>query len=285
MTKTLEGTTVILGASGFLGTALKKSLAEIPGVQCVSTTHQREIAESHGHLWLDIRNQASVVAALDRIGEYNAQNILNLISLGVSPSERSSQGDEVNYAKQYAQLLRSKVEEYEKSLRTLVNVSTENIYEFDDSYSRTSRAIQEELSQCPSSVNFVNVSLPRVFGPGEPRGRFVSDLVSSIRRSTSFEIEEPDRIRRLVHIDDVVSALSCLLTRGESSLIDVVEVSNQNLASLLSSENHFGCESVHYPIIKVGASGPVSVGVAPYTRTYEQTERQFLTRLKCLLDD
>jgi len=285
VTRSLEGVTVILGAGGFLGTALRKSLMETPGVKYISTTHQREVADASGYLWLDVRNRESVVAALDRIGEYKPRKILNLISLGVSPYERDIRSEDVGCAREYAQLLSSKVRESGNTLLTLVNVSTENIYEFQDSYSQTSRVIHEELAQCRSSIKYVNVSLPRVFGPGEPRGRFLSDLSAAIKESSSFEIEEPDRIRRLVHIDDVVTAISRLLTIGESSLIDVVQITNQSLFSILSSTDSFEKDKIDRSVIKIGNSRPIFVGPAPYTKIYQQTERHFLHRLKCLLDN
>ncbi|MDC8784100.1 NAD-dependent epimerase/dehydratase family protein [Roseateles koreensis] len=71
--------------------------------------------------------------------------------------------------------------------------------------------------QHPAALQFINIRLQQMYGPGDDRSKFTTHILESCRRNEARLALTPGEQRRdMIHVADVVSAYDCILQQHRS---------------------------------------------------------------------
>ena len=174
-------TTLITGADGFIGTALKRRLPEAQGV------------------WLGSMTE-------DLIAEHRPERIYHLAAWGVLPRDRSMQAMVKNNVLRHAQLLNA-VSKYTPDCHVICAGSC-----FDDDvndYGHTKR-LAREMAEYYRMHHGLRISVLRffhVYGPGEHESRLVPTVIRHCLEGRNIVIGHGKQMRSWLYVEDAVDAL------------------------------------------------------------------------------
>ena len=238
---------LVLGSTGFLGTALCAHLIERGHEVAGGSRH------SPGRARLDIADLNSVSRRLD--GE-RFDVVVNLSASGVTAGSSSSEEmSEINIdgTRSVAMALaRTDVPPW--FLHVSSSTEPRNGSAAESEYSGTKAAGTTAISSIllAAELDHSIARLHNVYGPGQPAGRFVADVISNSKRNMPTHLNFPDRIRDFCFAFDVTSALSTLVeTREPGSRMHEVGsgtgTSLMDIALLITASVGASCDLVMRP--------------------------------------
>lgn len=198
---------LVLGATGFLGQRLVPLLLE-RGHQVVPAGLRSAIDDV---IKVDITDANSVATALDRIAP---DGVINLAGAGL-PRVGASSGDSWRVNDQGTRTVASAVARLADP-PSLVHAASALEHEPEDlafDYARSKAAGSAGVSSilAGTACRYSVARIHNVYGPGQPAGRFVGDLVSALKSGRPFVVRHPSRQRDFCFVDDVVEHLADLV--------------------------------------------------------------------------
>lgn len=206
---------LVIGASGFIGGALVDTLRRREH-QVVGTARR-----SNGYVPLDVTDRGAVEEVVSGT-QYDA--VVNLAATGVTSGSASTDGlhsvnvlGAQNVAAAVAALAAPPWFVHAAS-STEPRPALPSPGAGESPYSRSKHAgtsaLREILhgAQVPHSV----VRIHNTYGPGQPPGRFVRDLIDTVSHGLPFLLRHPNRVRDFCYIDDVAELLADVVERRES---------------------------------------------------------------------
>jgi len=190
---------LVFGHSGFIGTALVKILNQNDNNRVFLSdfrfTESTTINEIREHL-TKFPQQITIFNAIGHgLGRTSTSQSQLLISNTLWPIR-----------------LIEALDSFGMRSRTLIHLASSleargNIgeSEYAESKDRATRELLERRSASQTPV--VIVWLSSVYGPNQPRGRFVADLIDAIKSQTKFALAYPERRRRFIFVSDAVAIL------------------------------------------------------------------------------
>ncbi len=208
---------LVIGASGFLGGSVVSSLKH-RGANVISTSRNTK----NGNHYFDYTDPDAGLILSDLIKRFRPSLILDMAAPNVSQLDRSKPLSKAD--KMYGDLLCMKVRDFSEA--HVLHISTTEVD--DDSrnfYVDFKRSVLYSLSNLDHR-RLTTIKLPRLIGPNEPAGRFISDLISSLHLNNSFKVLEPHRERDFLNLElarDIIvgSALAITHENGEPVGINV----------------------------------------------------------------
>lgn len=193
-------TVLVVGASGFLGSQLVRALRN-NGRHVVGTTR----APAHpSHITLDLLDGEAIANTLDRV---RPSTVVNLAGAGLPRDGRGPEAAESNVvgSRMLAQaVLECRVRPFLIHAGSALEDASSEVSE----YSLSKAAGTEAVAVTLHDVGHLIVRIHSVYGPTQPRGRFLSDLIDSLLAGAAFTIQHPERSRDFCFVDDVVGILS-----------------------------------------------------------------------------
>lgn len=245
---------LLLGAGGFIGSRL---LSRLRNLQCniLATTHNKRLAIQEQLLLFDILDTSSLNEKFDLFRKFEPELIVNCIMFGVSPRDRTEITHESD------QLVTEYVEKLIHVTQSLSAQNSTRLIHFAtrltlienerDRYVSLSRRCEFLLTQELSPENMTVVRLPRIYGPNEPNGRFIADLVNEMISTGRVTVKQPCRQRAYIHVDHLVDAIVDWVMNGVSTEIETLRIRNidvaYSIARVVSREPHICIELNHAP--------------------------------------
>jgi len=207
---------LVIGASGFLGTALCDELRR-RGCEVVGTARMRpDLAR------LDVGDPAAVTRVLESV---DPDTVVNLAASGVTAAnakvvdlERTNVVGARNVAVAVSQLARSPWYIHAAS-STEVHHAPPGVAS-ESAYSRTKRSGTAGAGSILRGAG-VPHSIARIhntYGPGQPTGRLVRDAIDTLGRYERVVLRHPDRVRDFCFVDDVVRHVADIVERKHTAL-------------------------------------------------------------------
>jgi hypothetical protein len=208
---------LVIGSSGYLGGSVTSSLKR-RGANVISTSRNAK----NGNCYFDYNDPNAGLILSDLLKRFRPSLILDLAAPNVSQLDRSKPLSKAD--KMYGDLLCMKVSVFSET--HVLHISTTEVD--DDSrnfYVDFKRSVLCSLSNLDHG-RLTTIKLPRLIGPNEPSGRFISDLISSLHLNDSFKVLEPNRERDFLNLKlarDIIvgSALAIAHEDGEPVGIEV----------------------------------------------------------------
>lgn len=90
--------------------------------------------------------------------------------------------------------------------------------------------------QAVGQLQFIDIRLQQMYGPGDDRSKFTSHVIEACRRNEArLALTTGEQRRDFIHIDDVVRAYDCILERrGDFVASDVIEVGSGEAITMRS---------------------------------------------------
>lgn len=205
---------LVIGASGFLGTAVVRELTA-RGVEVVGSSRSRP-----GYYALDITDPAACRRILARGG---FETVLNLAATGVTSG--TSTDDEMSLVNSTGAAVLARAMSELAAPPWFVHVSSSTEPTSGDApestYSATkaqgTAATTAELNS--SGLAHAIVRIHNTYGPGQPEGRFVMGVLTKLRRGESFLVNYPERVREFCFVPEVARHLADVLENpGEGAM-------------------------------------------------------------------
>jgi nucleoside-diphosphate-sugar epimerase len=198
--------TLVIGASGFLGTAVVRELTA-RGHDVVGSSRGRR-----GYLPLDVTDPIGCREVLER-GRFDS--VVNLAAEGVTAGTASDREMNAVNSMGAAVFARAMSElatppwfvHASSSTEPTGNRSAESMYSATKAEGTT--ATESELRTAGLAHSIVRIH--NTYGPDQPEGRFVMGAVMRLRRSERCVLNFPARVRDFCFVDDVVRHLADLL--------------------------------------------------------------------------
>ena len=197
---------LVIGASGFLGTAVVRELTA-RGHDVVGSSRGRR-----GYLRLDVTDPIACREVLER-GRFDS--VVNLAAVGVTAGTSSDHEMNVVNSMGAAVFARAMSElatppwfvHASSSTEHTGNGTAESTYSTTKAAGTTATESQLRLAGLAHSI----VRIHNTYGPDQPEGRFVMAAVTKLRRREQFTLNFPARVRDFCFGDDVVRHLADLL--------------------------------------------------------------------------
>lgn len=74
-----------------------------------------------------------------------------------------------------------------------------------------------------------------VYGPGEPEGRLIGDLLRGVREGRTVPCTDGEQVRDFLHSEDVAGALSALLASGTTGTVNVASGTGTRVRDLIEA--------------------------------------------------
>jgi nucleoside-diphosphate-sugar epimerase len=211
---------LLLGGTGFLGTALREALHE-------ANLNALAVSRSRGaDIQADLRRESEVASLLSQT---KPDLIVNLATAGLSArTEQTLDEDLIAVDIQLPQVILGWIAKSHNSHRyihvgsALHLAPSESAYAMAKLKSREALiAMMDSFSQANQTLSFVNIH--NCYGPGQPRGRFIADAFHVLANGGSLEVRHPRRRRDFVFISDVANSLVRVIA-NEAPAFSEVEV-------------------------------------------------------------
>ena len=191
---------LVIGATGFLGRHLVPELLR-RGHEAVAASRSATTGER-----LDVSDEALCIDVLHRVAP---DLVVNLAGLGVTAGSADSLCMQAVNATGSVVLARAAAESGIPLLH--VASSTEPLPGMlaESEYSQTKALGTAKVDHMMRSGR-ASIAIARVhntYGPDQPRGRFIADVMHRMRSGGEFTIRHPARVRDFCLVDDVVARL------------------------------------------------------------------------------
>lgn len=227
---------VLTGASGFIGERLVPQLLDAGFDLTALARNKANVSDSVSVESCDLLDPASVRAALPK-----SDVIIHLASrVQVSDSIKNPALHLSENPRMLLSILETLHGRNEKPL--IVFAST------DRQYGHHSEAIDETASTFPiepysgskmicevlletyqnlSDIPFIILRIDSVYGAGQPRGMFISDVIEKMLAGTSIKVGSLDTHKCFVHVDDVAQAFFLAAGSGEDAWNSVYNIGGE----------------------------------------------------------
>ena len=198
---------LVLGATGFLGQHLVPLLVE-RGHQVVPAGLRSVTSDV---IKVDITDASSVATALDRVAP---DGVINLAGSGLPrPNALSGDSWRVNDLGSRAvasELVRLSDPPILVHAASALELEPEDLaLDYAQSKAVGSAGVRDVLTG--TACRYAVVRIHNVYGPGQPAGRFVGDLIAALNSGQHFVVKHPSRKRDFCFVDDVVEHLADLV--------------------------------------------------------------------------
>ncbi len=196
-------TILILGGSGFVGEALTRELGSIDGVVPIAPTFRIVATWTHFELHQALKSIPRPECVINLIGGGLGRTAISLKQLEFVNSELPlrflSAMDHLGWSNTRFFQVSSMLEAVPGG--------------FETDYVRTKASATQKLLRLRESTgkDISIIWLSNVYGPGQPTGRFVSDIFDSAENKLQFVLRYPSRKRSFAVIGDVVRELSLIV--------------------------------------------------------------------------
>ena len=208
---------LVIGASGFLGESVVTELKH-RGANVISTSRNAKNGTQH----FDYNDSDADLILSQLIRTFRPSLILDMAAPNVSQPNRNKPLSKAD--KTYGELLCLAARDFSET--HVLHISTTEVDEDSiNFYVDFKRSVLSSLSNLDHR-QVTTIKLPRLVGPNEPPGRFISDLLSSLRLNNSFKVSDPDRVRDFLNLKlatDIIvgSALASSSDNAQSVGIEV----------------------------------------------------------------
>jgi nucleoside-diphosphate-sugar epimerase len=194
---------LVAGGAGYLGSAVGAVLVD-RGHVVIATSRSKS-----GFPRLDLADRRGVQAFIEA-GEFDA--IVNLAATGVTPGSASAEEMTAVNVNGAINLARAASSMPRRPWYVHVASSTEpRAGETPESgYSASKAAGTQSTTEflTAKEMAFSIATIHNAYGPTQPAGRFVADVVRRLSRGEVVRIDHPDRVRDFCFVDDVVDHLA-----------------------------------------------------------------------------
>lgn len=209
---------IVLGGTGFLGTALHDALV-ISGHKAV------RVSRSQGaDVQVDLRREEGVWSLL---ANEAPDLIINMATAGLSTANsRTRANDLFAIDVKLPRIVVNWMKQAEKKTRFLHVSSSLNQVPIESDYARAKRDGREALCNTVnleqwSDIDVRIANIHNCYGPSQPRGRFISDAIDTLERGDKLVIRHPSRQRDFVYVSDVISSLLRLISDSYSGPTEI----------------------------------------------------------------
>lgn len=210
---------LIIGVTGFLGSALERHLARI-GHDVVGASRSGRAGDQ-----LDVADEPACCRVVAR-GRFDV--VVNLAAGGVTAGSSSPTAMLDANAIGPGNVARACLKTHGETQLLHVASSTEPApgAVAESEYSRSKAIGTNEVSHLATTagLGLRVVRIHNCYGPGQPSGRFVADLIRSVKLGTPYTILHPDRVRDFCFLDDVVARMTELIEAPNGRLGSAVEI-------------------------------------------------------------
>jgi len=198
---------LVLGVGGFVGSALSAKLRE--NYQVIGVTRSSRDGLDPGTYLLDLTIESSRDVLKHICEKSSVSLIIDASSSGVTPSQRNSKT---------SMELTSSAKTITSASAALgipvIHFSTVAIHErrlSNDPYViGKAKAVALFHDLLSHGGRGAVIYTPRIFGPNEPRGRFLSDMVSALKTGEDFLIRDGSLRRSFISLADITHFISDL---------------------------------------------------------------------------
>lgn len=232
---TLLTNVLVLGSRGFIGSRIVSDL-RANGVCTFGTSHL-SLEESRQEFYFDIFAESAEEDLRKAIQSSRPQQIVNCIGFGVTPTTRvGSDGPPMASLERMVRILKDGLCESSVFDYSLVHLTSalEPVDDQEHFYASICRA-QTQLfvdSFRPDVLNILR--LPKVIGPGEPRGRFLSDLIAQLAEQREVTVNEPCRQRSILGLADLSTLIQSFVSSGSTTYTSPHVITNAELSTLVA---------------------------------------------------
>lgn len=218
---------LIFGASGYLGGLLRVTL-EGAGFDVIGASRR---PTRHGDLVVDISDGADVGRV---VSASSCDCVVNLAGAGVTSSTATANEmwdtNSVGALNIAEAAVASRNCAYVLHVSSALESTTGQKSESGYAESKTSGTDLSRRAYADSGKDFSIVRLHNVYGPRQPAGRFVRDVLHAALNGQELQIRYPERIRDFTFESDVVTHLASVLIERRTS--ERLEIIGQSLCSL-----------------------------------------------------
>lgn len=208
---------LILGASGFIGTALLEKLRQSNFEVC-ATTRRTEVSLTAGFFLVDIKDQAQV-ASLFRF--FSPDVVVNLVSgrhrqTDIENFKASIENDlcglmnvvgaMIAQQKKIRLISIGTAEEYGLSPSPFVETMIEKpitSYSYSKTCQKNFLEMMHRLYKIPCLILRPSIA----YGPGQPPDMFIPAMIGALINKKPFKMSGGEQLRDFIYIEDVVDAL------------------------------------------------------------------------------
>ena len=126
-----------------------------------------------------------------------------------------------------------------RAIKTFINIDTffnqkNTTYSYLEGYTISKRHFMEWGQYCAKNkfINFVNLKLFHIYGEGDKFSKFVNMIVDKCLNAEPIGLASGLNKRDFIYIDDVVSAISLILTKSDLNGFNEYEVGTGELVSI-----------------------------------------------------
>ncbi len=195
---------LVIGSSGFIGRHLTAELTS-RGHGLVATSLSGRLGPC-----LDVADVDSCCRVIEAVAP---EVVVNLAGAGVTAGSasdedmvRTNSDGPTNVARAGVRC-GARIVHVGSSTEPLLGMPAESFYSLTKAEGTV--RIAKLMSANPRSITVARVH--NAYGPGQPRGRFIIDLVKAVSAGKELQVRFPDRIRDFCEVGDVVRALSDLI--------------------------------------------------------------------------
>lgn len=184
--------TLVIGATGFLGTALKNQLNETSNLY-TSIRHSVDF----------IKSSSKALLPINDLMKFRSLRVFNCSSgrfQDFSNALESNRGYPLRILKKLIDL-RLPISWIQ--FDSYAQYSSDNVHDWN--YIKTKGDFNQDLEKVSNAIenfNYVQISLPHLFGENDNPERFIPRLMSNIRDGLNFTIQSPFEIFPLLDVQD-----------------------------------------------------------------------------------
>jgi nucleoside-diphosphate-sugar epimerase len=244
-------TVLVIGASGFLGMHLIKQLTNSGNV-VIGTKRNVGGAEDFVRIDLGARDEYLIINSL--VEQYKITSMINLAANDVSPADRTTKENESSFI--FFENLFTVLSTF-RDLK-LLQIGTSVRPKSADSYFSAKYKLRNLLENTSLKNQIAVLDLPKVVGPGEPLGRFTSNLMHSIIMSEGLVVLHPCHKRNFITISQVSKIIVEIIKKWNSGDSDypshqAENLSNFEIAQVImknAGQTNHGMSLSHAPVIE-----------------------------------